>query len=249
MNKDIFSGKAEVYVKFRPHYASNSIQFLVDSSLIHSDDVIADVGSGTGMLALQIIDYVSLIYGVEPNADMRDMAGQILNGTNKYRIIDGTAENTTLPDHSVDAVTVGQAFHWFDPTLFKVECKRILKKDGPIVLMWNRKTPGLQEDERRAIVGKYSIATDYYNYSWKDRERGIIQFFDGTVMLREFEQPLYEDYETFIGRTLSSSHAIRPDSSNFNQYIDEWTRFFQKFSKDGKIKTENRTVVYWGFLK
>ena len=51
--------------------------------------------------------------------------------------VNGSAENTKLSDKSVDFITAAQAFHWFDRQSFKAECRRILKDNGNILLVWN----------------------------------------------------------------------------------------------------------------
>ena len=77
--------------------------------------VVADVGSGTGLLARVFLGRGHRVYGVEPNAAMRAAAGEDLRGFPAFVSVAGTAEQTTLPDAGVDLVVAGQAFHWFDP--------------------------------------------------------------------------------------------------------------------------------------
>ena len=71
----------------------------------------------------------------EPNDDMRKIAELNLSFKNNFISIRATAENTTLSDHCVDYVTAAQSFHWFNRKLFKIECQRILKNKGLVILI------------------------------------------------------------------------------------------------------------------
>lgn len=84
--------------------------------------IVADIGSGTGILSRQLLVRGLHVIGVEPNNDMRNVAEQSLNIHSRFISINATAENTTLKENSVDLVTVAQAFHWFDKKAFKIEC-------------------------------------------------------------------------------------------------------------------------------
>ena len=107
-----------------------------DASLRPSS-VIADFGSGTGLLAQLFLDFGVEVYGVEPNASMRAAAEQLLARFPRFHSVQGTAETSGLPDQSCDIVTSGQSFHWFDPVRTRQECRRILRPAGWVVLVWN----------------------------------------------------------------------------------------------------------------
>ena len=68
---------------------------------------------------------------------MRAVCAEELRDFANFHLVTGNAENTTLAPASVDYVTVAQAFHWFDADRFAAECRRILRKDGKAVLLWN----------------------------------------------------------------------------------------------------------------
>ena len=75
---------------------------------------IADIGSGTGILTQQLIHECSKVYAIEPNSDMRRVAEKRLRNEPGFISINGTAENTTLENESIDYITAAQSFHWFD---------------------------------------------------------------------------------------------------------------------------------------
>ena len=246
-SEDLFTNKVDTYVKYRPGYAPSMVDDLLAEGLLGPSLVIADVGAGSGLLTTQIIEHAKIIYAVEPNENMLAAATQALESTGKFIPVNATAEETTLADASIDVVSVGQAFHWFDPERFRIECLRILKEDGRVFMVWNRKVPGAMETERREIVNHFVPLTDSFGYSWDERIKGIEDFFGGAVSSREYDLPLTEDRDTFIGRTLSSSHAMEPDNPRFGDYLAAWNAFFDRYAdEDGLVTTMNKTVLYFG---
>src|SRR4029078_63361 len=99
----------------------------------------------------------NVVYGIEPNDEMRQAAERLLARYPNFRSINASAEATTLPDRSVDLVVAGQAFHWFDQTRAKMEFQRILRPGGWVVLLWNTRrtesTPFLRDYE--ALLKKF----------------------------------------------------------------------------------------------
>ncbi len=88
--------------------------------------VVADAGSGPGNLTRLFLDNGARVVGVEPNREMREAGERLLRGYPTYSSVAGTAEATTLANASVDLVTTGQAFHWFDQARARQEFARIL---------------------------------------------------------------------------------------------------------------------------
>src|SRR5574344_1989822 len=132
-----FTGKAEIYDKYRPDYPEEVINFLYEMRIIKERDKIVDIGCGTGIFTNILATRNNEIIGVEPNIDMLRVAKQRLINFKNCMLINASAENTTLYNNSIDRITVAQAFHWFDKKRFNIESQRILKKDGNVVLIWN----------------------------------------------------------------------------------------------------------------
>ncbi|KFI49449.1 acetyltransferase family protein [Bifidobacterium biavatii DSM 23969] len=127
----LFHGKAQAYADARPGYPDAAIAYI--GSLIPDGSVVADIGAGTGKFTVPIarygFDHHYDVHAVEPDADMR---GVLLDATRPYAnvtVAAGTAEHTTLPDHSVDAIVCAQALHWFNHDAFLAECRRISRGD------------------------------------------------------------------------------------------------------------------------
>ena len=136
-------------MKYRPSYPNEYIDYLLSANELNENQIVADIGSGTGIFSHQLLESGLHVIGVEPNDDMRKMAEQSLNQYPRFQSIKATAENTTLKENSVDLVTVAQAFHWFDKEAFKIECQRILKQKAHVALVWNSRdvtSPLIQEN-------------------------------------------------------------------------------------------------------
>ena len=103
-----FSNRAEDYARYRPTYPGEIIAAILRD---FSEPAVADLGAGTGISAKLLANAGATVYAVEPNAAMRAAIPQ----SGRITPVDGTAENTTLPNGSVDIVTAFQAYHWFEP--------------------------------------------------------------------------------------------------------------------------------------
>lgn len=131
-----FSDRASHYALHRPSYPSAVIDRILEG-LGHPETLTgADVGAGTGISARLIADRGVRVWAIEPNAAMRAAAAPHPYVT--YQA--AAAEETQLPDASVDLVTSFQAFHWFQPGPSLKEFHRILKPKGRLALVWNNRS-------------------------------------------------------------------------------------------------------------
>ena len=140
MNTELFTGKAEHYAKARPGYPVEAIEYI--KSLVPQNAVFADIGAGTGKFTELLAENGYTVFAVEPNADMRKQLMVVLDPYQNANSVDGSAEATMLPDHSVDVITCAQSLHWFDPGAFKAECKRIGKHDCIMMAVYNNTPDG-----------------------------------------------------------------------------------------------------------
>src|SRR5262245_31352083 len=111
-----FSSRIENYIKYRPDYPTEIVDLLTTECGLQKDFTIADLGSGTGKLTEILLKNGNVVLGVEPNEGMRTAAERLLADYPNFESVAGSAEDTTLLDSSVDLITAGQAFHWFDPS-------------------------------------------------------------------------------------------------------------------------------------
>ncbi|MBM0740368.1 class I SAM-dependent methyltransferase [Phormidium sp. CLA17] len=127
-----FSDRATDYANHRPSYPAAAIAAILAGLSEPHRLVAADIGAGTGISSRLLADKGLQVWAVEPNAAMREAATFHPNVT--FQAV--AAEQTQLPNASVDLVTCFQAFHWFDPACLP-EFHRILKPSGRLALVWN----------------------------------------------------------------------------------------------------------------
>lgn len=242
-----FSGLANDYTIGRPVYADAFVEKLYSQYGFSAQSIIADIGSGTGKFAKQLLNKGSFVYCVEPNDDMRNTAIKELGKYEKFRAVDGTATETNLNNRTVDFITSAQAFHWFDVTLFKKECKRILRKDGMVFLIWNMRDMSSKINQSSfEIYSRYCPKFKGFGGGIQKDDARIKEFFNDKYDYIEFDNPLFYDKEKFISRSLSGSYSLQYGDEFYNEYIDALSALFEKYSKDNILTMANKTVAYIG---
>lgn len=251
MNEERFRGKAAVYAKYRPAYPKALMDYLYSEVGLTQNSAIADIGSGTGKLTALLLRRGSLVYGVEPNQEMRSIAEQTLREEKRFRSIDASAEHTGLPRQSVDFITAAQAFHWFDRTAFLAECQRLLRARGKVILIWNNREsshPLVMEND--ALNRRF--CQDFRGFSGGMKEESAAQFSDffrnGACDCREFRYDLVFQEESFIGRNLSASYAPGKSDENYQMYLSELKQLFAKYSRQGTLLMPNITRCFVGIV-
>src|ERR1700754_1842691 len=245
-----FSNRVEDYVKHRPNYPRALVTLLEDECGLTRESSVADVGSGTGILSELFLSAGVRVYGVEPNREMREAGEQLLAAYENFVSVDGRAEETTLDDNSVDFVTAGQAFHWFEPAAARREFRRILKDGGWAVLVWNDRrtegTPLLAEYERLLL----EYGTDYkeVNSKWAEGESIRALFGAGEVRTKSFDNEQGLDFDGLKGRLMSASYAPVPGHPNHEPLMRELAALFERHRRDGRVVVEYDTKVFYGRL-
>lgn len=243
-----FSSRVDNYIKYRPSYPQALIDLLAAECGLSSDSTIADIGSGTGILAELLLQRGYRVIGVEPNDEMRSAGDRLLQGYPRFTSVAGTAETTSLDDGSVDLITAGQAFHWFDHERFRAECVRMLKPSGFVALIWNDRrldsSPFLQAYERLLLTH----GTDYtaVNHKQFDDESMKRFFGAGRFHKASFENLQTFDFEGLKGRLLSSSYVPEADHPRYQPMLDELQQLFDQHQKRGQVVFEYDTIVYYG---
>jgi SAM-dependent methyltransferase len=247
--KQRFSNRVADYVRYRPRYPEAVLDFLRTECGLRPEHVIADIGSGTGFLSELFLKNGNRVFGVEPNEAMRQAGEELLADYANFASVNGSAETTTLPDASVDFVTAGQAFHWFDAVAARREFRRILRSPGWVAILWNDR--GLTSRFAR----KYEdllvrFGTDYEKVkdAYPERE-DIRSFFEGKAFsAKEFPNAQEFDLEGLAGRLRSSSYAPQQNHPNHEPMMAELQKLFRENEKDGHVRMEYLTQVYCGRL-
>ena len=128
-----FAAGADAYERGRPEHSGESVDLLAGELGFGAGSRVVDLGAGTGKLTRQLVATGADVVAIEPIAEMRSKLERLLPGV---EALGGTAEDLPLPNHSVDAVLVAQAFHWFDGLRALSEIRRVLKPDGGLGLLW-----------------------------------------------------------------------------------------------------------------
>jgi len=146
-----FGRGAASYDRVRPDYSQEAIDLVVAKLGLERDADVLDLGAGTGKLTRPLVERFARVTAVEPDPGMRAHLGQ---ATSCYLVLGGRAEAIPLADGSVDAVFVGQAFHWFATAQAVAEIARVLRPRGGLVLIWNTwwdTAPDVPEEAARVI--------------------------------------------------------------------------------------------------
>lgn len=245
-----FNSRVENYAKFRPTYPNLILDLLATECGLTESSIVADVGSGTGIFSELLLRNGNPVSGVEPNAQMRSSAENLLSQYQLFRSIEGSAEATTLDPDTFDFVTAAQSFHWFDRTRARAEFARILKPNGWVVLIWNERrlnsTPFLRAYEQ--LLLKYG--TDYQNIRHENVSGEIAGFFSRQgFWFKSFENIQTFNLEGLLGRTLSSSYIPEPGDPTFDLMIASLRDVFDKHQQRGTVAFEYDTKTYYGQLK
>ncbi|HEV2455735.1 MAG TPA: class I SAM-dependent methyltransferase [Verrucomicrobiae bacterium] len=247
-SKSRFSNRVENYVRYRPGYPAEIITLLRNECGLAPNSVVADIGSGTGKLSELFLNAGCRVFGVEPNKEMRE-AGERMNHPN-FTSVDASAEETTLPAHSVDFITAGQAFHWFDRDRCRAEFLRILKPGGRVVIVWNDR-----RDDTTPFLVAYELlleefGTDYAqaHHRRADKPEVIRAFFGIEPHFKNFHNVQHFDFEGVKGRLLSSSYAPVAGQPKYEEMLVALKRIFDAHQKNGIVAFEYDTHVYYGHL-
>ena len=203
---------------------------------------VADIGSGTGLLAALFLGYGCDVFGVEPNAQMRAAGERELRDEPRFHSVEGRAEATGLASGEFDLVTAGQAFHWFEPEGARAESRRILRTGGWVALAWN---------ERKLNVGFMEEHEALQNRFARERPNPGTEEFDaffghGEWRMAAIPNPKTLDEETLLQRMESCSWAPKVGTDGYEEMVAELRRLFRVYAHDGHIVMEYETRVYCG---
>jgi SAM-dependent methyltransferase len=131
-----FARVPDMYERGRPEYPAAAIELLAERLELQPGRRILDLAAGTGKLTRRLLETGADVVAVEPTAEFRALLPAAAE------VHDGVAAALPLPDASVDAATVAQAFHWFRPEEALPELHRVLRSGGRLALLWNTRDEG-----------------------------------------------------------------------------------------------------------
>jgi SAM-dependent methyltransferase len=246
-----FSNRVDDYAQYRPGYPQEVIRTLRDECRLTSGSPVADIGSGTGFLSELFLRNGNPVFAVEPNPEMRKAGEKLLAGFPGFRSIDGRAEATNLPEASVEFVTAGQAFHWFEVDRSRSEFIRILKPGGTVMIVWNEReigsTPFLRAYEE--LLQRH--APEYAQFNFKEIYSTSVEDFFGEnrFQSKTFRNRQEFDLEGAKGRLLSSSYTPEAGHPSHIPMLDALSEAFRKHQVDGRVAFIYTTRMYYCRLK
>jgi len=204
-----FAPTTELYEKIRPAYPDAAVDILVRELAIAPGRIVVDVGAGTGKLTRALVRTGATVIAVEPLAEMRERLAENVPLAVPF---DGSAERMALRDGSAHAITVAQAFHWFDGDRALAEFHRVLVPGGRLGLIWNVR------DRRAAWVAAFDALLDGVDPERPDHQTGKWRAaFDRTALFARLVERDVEHTQTLSPSEISdraatvSSIAALPD--------------------------------------
>jgi ubiquinone/menaquinone biosynthesis C-methylase UbiE len=243
--KERFSTRVENYARFRPGYPPEVVEVMTKECGLKRDSVVADIASGTGIFTRLLLENGNRVFGVEPNAGMRQAGEEYLAKYPNFTSVAGNAEKTGLPDRLCDLVTAAQAAHWFDREKSLREFQRILKPDGCLALLWNDRRLEATAFDRDYEQMLLDYGTDYADVKRLDADAS--RFF-GAFRRQLRVLPNFQDFDhaALEGRLLSSSYAPQAEHPSHAPMLAELRRIFNAYQSGGKVRMEYDTKLYFG---
>jgi SAM-dependent methyltransferase len=245
-----FGPRTADYERARPGYPAALVPWLMQRCGLGPGDAVADIGSGTGLFARELLQAGLAVHAVEPNAPMRRAAERGLAAHPGFFSHDGRAEASGLLPRSVALVTAAQSFHWFEADAARAEFARILAPRGRIALVWNVRrvdTPFLRDYEDMLL--RLSPAYRRRGGPQHASLAGIAAFFAP----HDFEQAHFGQVQRFDRaglhqRLFSSSYAPPPGRPGHAQLAAACDAVFAAHARQGQVEFPYDTQLYLGPL-
>jgi SAM-dependent methyltransferase len=237
---DFFRGKAADYAKYRTDYPDVVIRSAVESVALVPDDVVADLGSGTGMLSRWFLERGNRVLAVEPDPGMREVARASLSRFGaQHSNAAGTAERTSLSDSSVTLVVAGNAFHYFDAEAARAEVARILRPGGRVLIVGHEHASEPNDFMRAYTDFIEEVAPEESRpFHRADRvSRAVQTFFRGnTFHGRDMGDHTFRlTWDGLRGRFVSTSIAPAEGDVRREGVLAQLSDVFRRFERNGTI--------------
>lgn len=209
----------EVYERARPGYPSEVLDWLVERLGLRSGTRVLDLAAGTGKLTRLLITTGARVVAAEPVADM----GRVLHRELRaVPLVSAVAEALPFVQGCFDAVTVAQAFHWFDRDTAAGELTGVLRPKGRLATIWNVRDRSIDwTDQVWALVDGVEKRAP-----WRDHERirasaehwlpGFGEAHEATFYHTQTVTP-----EEVVARIASVSHVVVLPQEARERVLDE----------------------------
>jgi SAM-dependent methyltransferase len=211
-----FRSVAEVYERARPGYPAAAVEHLQTRLGLRAGRVVLDLGAGTGKLTRSLLATGAHVIAVEPLAEMRETLTRLIP---EAESVEGVAEALPFPPACVDAVTVGQAFHWFAAGPAFQEIARVLRPGGALALVWNRRNldDPLQRSLEEMMLPYRGATPSARDERWRATLRDLPVFGPEERQSFRWEMPLTADL--LADRIVSTSFVAELDSDTRDRLL------------------------------
>ncbi len=244
--KYFFNGKSKYYYT-RPDFNKKCFQFLKEKLGLSREYIIAELGAGTGKFTSRIAGYCKKIYAVEPNDEMFEIGKNLCRHKTNIEYIKASAENTSLPQKSLDMALAVQSFHYFDKEKLLLELNKILKDDKYFCIIWNINEPvgdfgkdwaALLNKQKQKVTG----SGDNHNIP-EDRE---IIYKDGKYEELSFSRYVFMSYKKLKKYASSISFVPKEDENDFKEFYCQLKKIFDKNKHFNRVKINVTTYLQYG---
>jgi ubiquinone/menaquinone biosynthesis C-methylase UbiE len=251
LHTDRFSGRVQAYLTYRPRFPREIVPFLREHDALPIGAVVADIGAGTGMLAEVFLEARHRVIAVEPNVEMLEACRALAARHAALEVVEGAAELTTLPDASVDLITVGRAMHWFDWPRAHREFTRILRPAG-----WVLNASNGHSDKGAPVSNLLSeILRKYRTDSAEaDTTRNFEERLQGFLDTSSWHRAMLHhsmtvDFAALLGYAESLSAIPRPGERGYDGMVAELRAVFEEHQRDGTLVTPLTCNLHLGRLR
>ena len=243
-----FTDRVDAYVAARPSYPDERAAALKREFGLRDGAVVADLGSGTGLSCVPFLRAGFVVFGVEPNDAMRAAGDKFLSSFANFRSVPGSAEATSLEDHSVDLVIAAQAAHWFDTSNARREALRFLRRPAHAALIWNDRVStgsAFAEGYEKLLL---DFGTDYAEVRHRHAHHDLVADFFGGPHARELrlDNPTFLDFDTLLARLNSASYVPRPDAPSYPPMVESLRVLFERTQHLGRVRMDYATRTFFG---
>jgi SAM-dependent methyltransferase len=240
-----FSDPAD-YEAARPSYPPEAVEWFVENLRIEPGRTVVDLAAGTGKLTRLLAPAGANLIAVEPVAGMRATFREILP---TIPVVASTAEQLAFRDGSLDAVTIAQAFHWFDEDRAIAALAGAVRVGGRVGLVWNardRSVPWV--NDVWAIMDRVEKRAPWRDHeNWRDSALREMPGF-GPLHSAEFRHEQVVSPEEMVQRVASVSHVAVLPQAERESVLDEVRAVLRTDPRTrglDALKVPYRVDCYW----
>jgi SAM-dependent methyltransferase len=235
-----FSAGSAAYVRGRPSYPQEAVDLITAELGIEPEATVVDLAAGTGKFTALLVPTGAHLKAVEPVMEMGDELRRAVPGV---EVLEGTAEAMPLPDDSADALTVAQAFHWFDVDKALAEIARVLRPGGGLGFLWNRRDESVPWVRRMSEVLHWHDRpiANYDQVDWPAAVASTGRF--TPVQQRTFAYEQEVDRAGLADRVRSISYIAAMGETEREDYVAQVVALVD--DKPERFPLPYSTLVFW----